>query len=102
MKFILIYATAKDMTEAKKISGHLLSQKLVACVNFFRAESSYLWHGKIESGKEIVLILKTKESNWKKVRAEIEKMHSYDIPCIIKIGTQMNNGFSKWIKKETD
>ncbi len=65
-------------------------------------ESSYLWHGKIEGGKEIVLILKTKESNWKKVKAEIEKIHSYHIPCVIRIETQMNNGFSKWIESELD
>lgn len=100
MKFILIYTTAKDMTEAKKLSGHLLSKKLVACVNFLKAESSYLWHGKIESGEEIVLILKTKETNWKMTKAEIEKIHSYDIPCIIKIETRMNSAFSKWIKSE--
>ncbi len=100
MKFILIYTTASNMKEAKKLAKHLLSAKLVACVNFFKAESSYLWHGKIEDGKEIVMILKTRDANWKKVRSEIEKIHSYDIPCIIRIETQMNNSFSKWIEIE--
>jgi len=101
MSFILIYTTASNMKEAKKLSGYLLSKKLVACVNFFKAESSYLWHGKIESGKEIVLILKTRSSHWKKVRSEIERIHSYDIPCIIRIETRMNNSFSNWIGNET-
>ena len=88
------------MKEAKKLSGHLLNNKLVACVNFFRAESSYLWQGKIKDGKEIVMILKTKESNWKKVRSEIEKIHSYDIPCIIKIKAEANYEFEKWVSDE--
>lgn len=100
MKFILIYTTAGNMKEAKKLSKHLLSKKLVACVNFFKAESSYLWHGKIEGGKEIVLVLKTKDSNWSKVRSEIEKIHSYDIPCIIRIQAEMNAEFSNWIESE--
>jgi len=102
MNYILIYTTASNMKEAKKLSGHLLNKKLVACVNFFRAENSYLWRGKIEGGKEIVMILKTKESNWKKVRSEIEKIHSYDIPCIIKIKSEMNGSFSKWIESEIE
>lgn len=100
MGFILIYTTASNMKEAKRLSEHLLNKKLVACVNFFKAESSYLWHGKIESGKEIVLILKTKSEHWNRVKSEIEKMHSYDIPCVIKIETQMNDSFSKWIESE--
>lgn len=100
MKFILIYTTASDMKEAKKLANHLLSKKLVACVNFFNAQSAYLWHGKIENGKEIVLILKTKNSNWKKVKAEIEKIHSYDIHCIIKIDAEANDEFEKWVSSE--
>lgn len=83
------------MKEAKRLAAHLLNKKIVACVNFFKAESSYLWHGKIENKKEIVLILKTKDANWKKVRSEIEKIHSYDIPCIIKLKAKANLAFEK-------
>jgi periplasmic divalent cation tolerance protein len=102
MGFILIYTTASDMKEAKKLAKHLLGKKLVACVNFFKAESSYLWHGKIESGKEIVLILKTDSEKWNKVKLEIEKIHSSDLPCVIRIETQMNAEFLKWIESEIE
>lgn len=100
MSFILIYTTASDMKEAKKLSSHLLSKKLVACVNFFKAESSYLWKGRIEGGKEVVMILKTDSKKWEKVKQEIEKMHSYDLPCMIKIRAKANNEFEKWVNSE--
>jgi periplasmic divalent cation tolerance protein len=101
MKFILIYVTHKNLKEAKKVAEHLLKKRLIACANFVPIESSYLWKGKIESGKEVVSLLKTKKENWLKVKKEVEKIHPYDIPCIIKLEVESNNPFAQWIKRET-
>ena len=100
MSFILTYTTAKDMREAKAISQSLLSKKLAACVNFIKAESSYIWKGEIESGKEIVMILKTDSRNWEKIKKEIKRIHSYDLPCIIRIQAETNKDFSNWVESE--
>ena len=102
MKFILIYITYKNLKEAKKICNYLLKQKLIACCNYFPVESSYLWKGKVENSKEVVSIVKTKKENWKKVKEAVIKMHSYDVPCIIKIEAETNDSFAKWVKKSTN
>ncbi|MBU0629022.1 MAG: divalent-cation tolerance protein CutA [Nanoarchaeota archaeon] len=98
---ILIYITAKDKAEAKKISKHLLEKKLVACINIFPIESMYWWKGKIEEGNEVVIIAKTKEENYNKVKEEVKKIHSYSVPCILKIKADANEEYQKWIEKET-
>ncbi|MDP3728557.1 MAG: divalent-cation tolerance protein CutA [bacterium] len=98
---ILIYSTHKNKEEAEKIVKHLLEKKLIACANFFPIESSYLWKGEIESGKEYVSLLKTQEKLWGEVKREIEQIHPYETPCILKMNVEANYSFDKWIQEET-
>lgn len=101
MKFIIIYTTYPDSKTAKKISNLLLKQKLIACVNYLPIESSFIWQKKIKNSKEIVSLIKTKTENWRKVKTEIEKLHPYDTPCIMKIEVEANKEYVKWIEAET-
>ena len=101
MSFIVIYVTHKNALEAKRVGEHLLRKKLVACVNYFPINSSYLWKGGRENTREIVTLLKTSKSNWLKVKSEIEKIHPYEVPCIMKYSVEANKAYEDWIKKET-
>ena len=98
---ILIYITCKDKQEAKKISKHLLEKKIIACTNFFPIESMYWWKNKIQEDNEFVVIANTKEENYEKVKQEVKKIHSYDIPCIIKLNSEGNKEYTDWIEKVT-
>lgn len=98
---IMIYITNKDMDEAKKIVNHLLKKKLIACANMFPIESICPWEGKVENSKEVVAIVKTVEKNWEKIKKEVKKIHSYKIPCIIKIKAEANKEYEKWVESET-
>lgn len=98
--FILLYVTTPSEKEAQNISKHLLKQKLIACCNFFPVKSNYWWKGKIVTGKEFVLILKTTTEKEKEVRKEIEKIHSYKIPCILKLDVKPNPKFGEWMKEQ--
>lgn len=98
---ILVYITCKDKEEAKKISKHLLEKRLIACANIHPIESLYWWEGKIQEDSEVVVIAKTKEENYNKVKNEVKKIHSYEVPCILKIKAEANEEYDKWIKKET-
>ncbi len=98
---ILVYITCKDNEEAKKISRHLLEKKLIACTNIHPIESMYWWKGKIQEDNEVVIIAKTKDSCYDKVKAEVKKVHSYDVPCILKIMAEANKEYNKWINEES-
>lgn len=90
------------MSEAEKITNHLLNEKLIACANFFPITSSYHWKGSIETAQEIVTILKTRIENWDVVRKYIEANHPYETPCIIKLAeVEANDSYESWIQEET-
>ncbi len=90
----LVYITCKNKKEAIKISNHLLKKKLIACANYFPIQSSYWWNNKIVNDDEFAIITKTNDFN--KVIKETEKIHSYDVPCILKIEEQSSPKFKKW------
>lgn len=100
MSMTLLYITCKGEKEAKKISMHLLKKRLIACANIFPIKSMYWWKGKIVNDKENVIIAKTLEKNFKKVEYEVKRLHSYKIPCILKINTVSNKDYERWVNKE--
>ena len=102
MVFIIIYITHKNAKQAKKVVSHLLKKKLITCANFLPIKSVYWWKGKITEEPEFVLIAKTLESNFEKVKSEVEKIHSYKVPCIIKILVSSNKKYFDWLKGELE
>ncbi len=97
---ILIYITNPTKNDAQKVAKLLLEKRLIACANIFEIESLYWWEGKIEISKEFVLIGKTVEKNYNKIKKKVKEIHPYKIPCILKIKTEANNEFLNWVKKE--
>ncbi|HIJ98740.1 TPA: divalent-cation tolerance protein CutA [archaeon] len=100
MAAILIYTTTPTEEKAKIIAKHLLEKRFIACANIFPIQSIYRWENKITEDKEFVLLLKTLEKNYRKVKEEIEKIHPYKIPCIAKINISPNKKYSNWLEKE--
>lgn len=97
---IFVYITCKNKSQAIKISKHLLQKRLIACANIHPINSVYLWNGKITNGKEFALIGKTADKNYEKIKDEVKKIHSYDIPCVIKIKVDSNPDYEKWVNSE--
>ena len=82
--YIVVLVTAKDKKEAEKIARGLLEAKLIACANIVGGlQSLFWWQGKIDSSKEVLLILKTKKILFKKVLNQVKSLHSYQTPEII-------------------
>ncbi len=99
---IFVYITNPSKEEAKKIAGHLLEQRLIACANIFPTESMYHWKGKMADAdeEEFILLGKTSEENYGKIVEEVEKIHSYTTPCIIKIPISPNDSYKNWTQNE--
>ncbi len=101
MAFILIYVTHQNSEEANKITSHLLEKKWIACGNCFPITSSYWWKASIAKETEFVSILKTRTENWELVKNEIETIHPYQVPCIMKLDVEANSSYEQWIHAET-
>ena len=98
MKFIFVYITNPTEEEAKKLARHLLKSNLIACANIFPVKSMYWWKKRINEDKEFVLIGKTIDENFEIVKKEVERLHFYTAPCIVKIPVSFNRKYSQWME----
>jgi len=96
---IIIFITAKNFSEAQKISEGLLKKKLIACANIIRGvESFFWWQGKIDKAKEALLIVKTQRRLFSKIVKTVKSLHSYDCPEIIALPIlKGSKDYLKWI-----
>ena len=95
--YIVILVTAKDKKEATKIARGLLESQLIACANIIGGvQSLFWWRGKIDSSKEVLLVLKTKKILFNKVSAKVKSLHSYETPEIIAL--PIVNGSKDYLK----
>ncbi len=78
--------TAGSYQQAYKIANALVLGRLAACVSIIRnVESTFIWKGKIDRSKETLLVIKTKEACFKRLKNQVKKIHSYEVPEIIGI-----------------
>ncbi len=78
----MVYMTAGSEEEAAAIVVRLVEAGLIACGNIFRIRSIYKWEGRTQDEAEAAVIMKTRSSLVEKVREEIRRLHSYEVPCI--------------------
>ncbi len=75
----IILVTAPDLKTARTLARGALEARLIACANLVpRIESHYWWQGKLESGKEVLLILKTTRRLVPALRKLVLAHHPYD------------------------
>ena len=78
---VVVLVTVSSLKEARKIARGLVEAQLAACVNIAGpVESIYRWQGKIENGRERLLVIKTAREMFAEVEAAIRKLHSSPIP----------------------
>src|SRR5271154_4684994 len=80
-KFSIVLVTAPDLKTARALAKAALQARLIACANLVpKIESYYWWRGKIKSGAEVLMILKTTKSKLAALEKLILARHPYDTP----------------------
>ena len=84
MSYNIVLMTAPNKEEAVKIVRTMLEERLIACANIMDPVSSFFWwQGKIEEEKEVLVIMKSHETLFKKLSKRVIELHSYDTPEIL-------------------
>lgn len=99
----LVYVTAADQEEARKIGRAMVEARLAACANVIPGMVPiFRWEGAIDEGEECVVILKTTESRVDDLVSAVEAMHSYECPCALVLPIAGGSrAFLDWISQET-
>ncbi|CUU01015.1 divalent cation tolerance protein [Candidatus Kryptobacter tengchongensis] len=96
MQFV-VFITVPDEESGVKIARTLVENKLAACVNIIKGvRSIYFWEGKVQDDPELLLVVKTKEYLFDKLKQEVEKIHPYTVPEII--GFKISKSSEKYAK----
>jgi periplasmic divalent cation tolerance protein len=91
-KFAIVLVTAPDLKTARTLARAALSARLIACANLIhKIESHYRWRGKVESGYEVLLVLKTQKSKLAALEKLVLAGHPYDTPEFVVLPLSAGN-----------
>jgi periplasmic divalent cation tolerance protein len=101
---VLVYTTYPSLVEAEAAGRLLVEKGLAACVNIVPGmRSIYRWQGKLEAADEVVMIIKTRETQKDAVASEVKRNHSYDTPAILFLLTDGGDKtYIDWIVSESN
>ena len=104
MRAIAVVTTVGTEEQANLIAREIVARRQAACVNILPGvRSIYRWKGKICKDGELVLIIKTLESEFDGVAATIRELHSYELPEILSFHvTRGEQNFLDWIRSSVD
>ncbi len=99
----LVYITAPNREEAKRIGRILVEERLAACANILpEIESFYWWEGRLENEGESAIFAKTTGEKVGRLIQRVAELHPYECPCIISFKIEEGHApFLSWIQEET-
>ena len=100
MDMRLVLVTHPNKEHAERITRGVIDAKLAACVLVADVKSFYNWEGKLNEDDEVVTLLKTSTEKVAELEKYIETNHDYDVPAIISLQANANEGYGNWLKQQ--
>ena len=96
----VVLVTAPDLRVARKIAKAVVKARMAACVNIVpRIESHYWWNEKLESGAEVLMIIKTTRAKLAALESCVIANHPYDTPEVIVLRLESGNQrYLAWLR----
>lgn len=97
----VVLSTVSNTDEAHTIAQALVEKQLAACVNIIGPiQSIYRWKGEVEKSQEFLLLIKTVADNVLRLREELVRLHSYEVPECIALGIESGlPAYLDWISE---
>lgn len=104
MRAIVVVTTVGTEEQAYLIAREIVARRQAACVNIVPGiRSIYRWKGKICKDGELLLIVKTLESELEGVQDTIRELHNYELPEILSFNVSHGERrFLEWIAGNVD
>jgi periplasmic divalent cation tolerance protein len=102
MDKLVVLVACSSIQEANRIARALVESRLAACGNILQSpvRSVYRWKGKVETAKEFLLVIKSSRGRFPKLQAEIQRLHSYEVPEIIALPISAGSqNYLSWLEE---
>jgi periplasmic divalent cation tolerance protein len=95
----LVLSSTSSREEAQKIAEALVEGRLAACVQIVGPmHSVYRWQGAVRKAEEFLLLMKTTVTSLPRLRNELTRLHSYEVPECIEIPIESGlPAYMEWI-----
>jgi periplasmic divalent cation tolerance protein len=102
-ELMVVVTSVGTEEQALDVAHALVRAKRAACVNIIpNVHSIYRWKGRVCDDGEMLLLIKTRSSNFESVRETIHKVNTYELPEVLGYRVDWASpGFSSWIEKMT-
>jgi periplasmic divalent cation tolerance protein len=102
-ELIVVVTSVGTEEQALDVAHALVRARRAACVNIVpNIHSVYRWKGRVCDDGEMLLIIKTRSSQFEGVRETIQRVNTYELPEILGYRVdKASPGFAQWIEKMT-
>lgn len=99
---IVLMTTCDSEQQATGLAKHLVEVRMAACVNILpKARSIYRWKDQVETADEWLLIIKSRRDLIASLKAEIAKIHTYEVPELIAFPIiEGSEAYLNWLDRE--
>ena len=103
MSAMIVITNVPSREVALDIARMLIERRLAACVNLLaECTSVYRWQGKLETAREIPLLIKTRADIYDEVEAAVRSLHPYELPEILAVPVERGlPDYLEWVNTET-
>ena len=97
---IVVFMTAANGDEARRIANHLVESRLAACVQILpQIESVYRWKDEVQRDREVLILAKTTSAKFEELERAVRAIHSYETPEILAVpAADVSEPYRKWLE----
>jgi periplasmic divalent cation tolerance protein len=103
MPVLIVYCTCPDAGSADLLAQALVGERLAACVTRVPgARSTYRWQGRVETGDEVLLLIKTTIDRLEALTARVHALHPDELPEVVAVETRGGSApYLDWVAEQT-
>ena len=103
-ELIVVVTSVGTEEQPIDVAHALVRGRRAACVNIVpNVHSVYRWKGRVCDDGEMLLVIKTRASQFEAVRETIQRVNTYELPEILGYRVDLASpAFSAWIEKMTE
>jgi periplasmic divalent cation tolerance protein len=82
--FVAVLVTCPNRAVGESIGRILVEERLAACANLIPGLTSiYRWQGRVHRDREVLLVIKARRRQFRRLADRVASLHPYDTPQIV-------------------
>ncbi|HET9753774.1 MAG TPA: divalent-cation tolerance protein CutA [Myxococcales bacterium] len=100
---MLVFTTLPSAEAAAELAKAVVGEKLAACANLLPAvRSIYRWQGRVQDESEVLVLFKTRQEHFERLKARLLELHPYEIPEVLAVPVEQGyQAYLDWLGQET-